>query len=240
MHFEEELSHGFEPGGRVHVGLRLWGDGFVEARHAMTNGWDATGDFQPLPSDPGAIAARGSFAADYSSTEINLVAEDPIHREYQLVLGLRFIEHGDSFAAQLDRQTPLVIEDFSGSADNTMLGIQAGFRTGWFFRRSVWSISLIAGVLNNEISQRGPRFNDALLIDGTIDPTFSLHDDEVAVFADVEGSIAYPVLPNTFVRVGYQGVFMDNAVTVTRQLGSPSDPDAIEFHGGFVGLEIYR
>ncbi|MEM1228582.1 MAG: hypothetical protein AAGJ40_23060 [Planctomycetota bacterium] len=239
--FEESLSHGFEPGFRLTLGLRLWGNGFVEARHAQTGGWDASGNFQPLPGDPGAIAAQGTFEADYHSTEINLVAEEPVNNEYQLLLGLRFIEHGDSFAATLnDSQAPPNVESYAGSADNSMFGVHAGFRTGCFYRRSIWSISLLGGVMNNQISQSGPRFGTALVLDGVADPTFSVDDDEVSIFADIEGSIAYPICPSTFVRVGYQGVFLDNAVTVTRQEGSPDDPDAIEFHGGFVGLEFFR
>ncbi|MEM9366862.1 MAG: hypothetical protein AAGD07_12785 [Planctomycetota bacterium] len=239
--FEESLSHGFEPGFRLGLGLRLWGNGFVEARHARAGGWEATGDFQPLPGDPGAIAARGTFEADYHSTDINLVAEDPVHNEYQLLLGLRFIEHNDSFNATLnDSQVVPNVESYEGSADNAMFGVHAGFRTGWFYRRSVWSLNVLGGVLNNRIKQTGPRYATALVVDGVADPLFSIESEEVSIFADIEGSIAYPILPSTYVRVGYQGVFMDNVATVTRQAGSPDEPDAMEFHGGFVGLEFYR
>ena len=185
--FEESISKGFEPGIRASTGLRLWGKGFIEARHASTGGWDARGDFQPLPGDPGAIAAQATFEADYHSTDINLVAEDPIHHEYQLLIGLRLIEHGDAFTALLNNsEVPPISESYSGRADNSMFGIHAGFRTGWFYRRSVWSLSLIGGVLNNQISQTGPRYDPALVLDGDADPQFSVEDDEVSVFADLE------------------------------------------------------
>ncbi|MEM9588277.1 MAG: hypothetical protein AAGA03_13425, partial [Planctomycetota bacterium] len=201
--FEESLSHGFEPGLRLNLGLRLWGNGFIEARHARVGGWEADGNFQPLPGDPGAIAAQGIFEADYHSTDINLVAEDPINNEYQLLLGLRFIEQGDSFETTLsNRQTPAVIENYAGRADNSMFGVHAGFRTGWFYRKAYWSVNLLGGVLNNQTSQRGPRFDTALVLDGVADPQFSVTDEEVSVFADIEGSVAYPIFDSTYVRVG--------------------------------------
>ncbi|MEM9828274.1 MAG: hypothetical protein AAF958_16915, partial [Planctomycetota bacterium] len=239
--FEESLSHGFEPGFRIHSGLRLWGNGFIETRHAIADGWDARGDFAVDPAVPSAISVRGNFTADYYSGDVNLVAEDPINSEGQLILGLRWIEHDDAFDIALnDNQAPPNTESSSAEASNSMFGIQAGFRTGWIYRRSIWNLSLLGGVLNNQISQRGPRYDNAIAFDGTDEPMFSVEDDEVSMFADIEGSIAYPILRSTYVRVGYQGVFMDNAVTVTRQQGSPASPDAIEFHGGFVGLEIVR
>ncbi|MEM8666817.1 MAG: hypothetical protein AAGG48_04840 [Planctomycetota bacterium] len=239
--FQESLSHGFEPGFRLNLGLRLWGNGFVEARHAMAGGWTARGNFQPLPGDPAAIAAQGTFEADYFSTDINLVAEDPIHQEYQWLLGLRYIEHSDSFDVTLNNSQPVPdVESYFGSVDNSMFGVHTGIRTGWFYRRSVWKVSLLGGILNNQIKQRGPRYTTALVLDGVADPTFSTEDQEVSIFADLEASVAYPICQSTFVRLGYQGIFMDNAVTVTNQQGSPANPDSLEFHGCFVGLEYYR
>ncbi|MEM9825674.1 MAG: hypothetical protein AAF958_03755, partial [Planctomycetota bacterium] len=68
--FEESLSHGFEPGFRIHSGLRLWGNGFIETRHAIAGGWDARGDFAVDPAVPSAISVRGNFTADYYSGDV--------------------------------------------------------------------------------------------------------------------------------------------------------------------------
>jgi hypothetical protein len=184
------------------------------------------------------LDVSGYFQADFHSTDLNLVAEDWINSEYQVLLGLRYMQLGDSFTATFGNSSPS--ESFLGAADNSMFGIQTGIRTGWFFRRSVWSVSLIGGVLSNNVSQSGPRYSEALVVGGPPDPTFVIRDEEVSGFVDFEASVAYPLSSCAFVRIGYQGLLIGNLVTVTRQNGAPAHPGSIPLHGGFVGLEFFR
>ena len=237
--FEGELKHGIEPGFRTNLGVRLWGTGFVEARFAMVGGWNAGGSWESLPVDPDALSVSADFQADFYSTEVNLVAEDWVYNQYQVLLGLRIIETGDSFSTTLS-STNAGTESFSGRADNSLFGIQTGFRTGCFYRESVWSCSLIGGVLSNDVSQSGPRYVSALDVDAMPGPSFSIHDEEISGFVDFEATVAYPITEFAFVRIGYQALVIGNLVTVTRQNGAPANPGSIAFHGGYVGLEFAR
>ena len=141
-----------------------------------------------MPGPPPGLRAASIYDADYLSSEINLVVDDPLYAEYQILVGLRYLDHGDAFAVDVE-DAPLS-ELFRGRAENRMLGLHAGLRHAWWYRHVLFDVAVVGGVLNNRTTQSGPIYDSSVAIDGIPEPTFDLTDNQTSLLGEVQFTVA--------------------------------------------------
>ena len=94
--------------------------------------------------------------------------------------------------------------------------------------------------MNNQIQQSGPSYATAIVIDGNPETMFDNDSDAFAWLGDLELTVTRYLSPNLTVRLGYQGLFLDNVAQSATQNGRQASPAQISFHGLLLGAELVR
>lgn len=94
--------------------------------------------------------------------------------------------------------------------------------------------------MNNNITQSGPAYDNALTIDGNPETRFDNDSDEFAWLGELSVTLQHFVSPSVSLRLGYQGLFLDNVAQSATQNGRQADASQISFHGAVFGVQWAR
>lgn len=242
------LSHGLTPGLRATADLKLTATTAAQFVYIGMHQWSATGaDDNLIPPATGVLSSRQTYDATLDDFQLNFVYSR-LSSDQSLFWGVRVSEHEDEFSVRLDGQIagpPAVVRNplsVSANAQNRLIGLQIGANQFWRCGRLQLFGQIKGGVLHNEIDQTGPASIGAvdLTSNPASIPSFVTETEEVSFLGDFEFSARYRFLPSASIRVGYQGLIFTNLAQVAGNLGQPTDPDSLSYHGVLAGLEIIR
>lgn len=234
-----ELEHGFPVTPRVRVGSLLLDSLRTEVSFFTLDNWNATATITDPPGIPN-LDATIQHDAELQNFEWNFLSGQSVIDTHWL-LGVRYLRYRSSFVEsyRLDPGfVPAINEVASGMAENTAIGPQIGIGLDLAIAdNTVLYLSSKLGLMNNDIEQRGPSYIDSLAIDGTPDPIFVDERDEFLFLGDIELMLIRFLTRNLGLRIGYQGLFLDNVAQAAEQNGNLAPNGNVSFHGLVLGAE---
>ncbi|MEM1070416.1 MAG: hypothetical protein AAGI63_16060, partial [Planctomycetota bacterium] len=242
---EVNLSHGLNPGVRATFGVRTGPTGHFQVSYLGINEWTAdnrTADVL-FGGGPTTLSSVDEYRASLNDLQFNLVAMDP-YANFDLLFGFRVIDQRDEAESivstddQLGNPNSITTERAFAKAANTLLGLQAGANYGYVFGPLTFQGGAKFGVFYNDTSQSGTIFSNAIVVDGTPEPTFSTDGGDVSFMGDFGGSLSYLVTSRASIRIGYQGLVFSDLLQSTDRRGAPSGPSGLTYHGVYAGMEI--
>ena len=235
----QTLEHGLPIAPRFRLGSLLTENVRGELSYFGTSGWESSARIQnvaPLPD----LNANVNYDAQLNNFECNFMTTGSIYDPYWL-LGVRYLRYEDSFVEsyRLDPGFGTVIEETAnGDAANDLFGPQVGLGMQMFGGSFQFGGKI--GFMNNQISQSGPSYTNAILIDGNPETTFDNESDTFVLLGDLEVTLTRQISSNLSIRLGYQGLFLDNIAQSATQNGGQAQPDEIAFHGFLFGAEFIQ
>ena len=185
------------------------------------------------------LNATVDHSADLRSFEWNFITA-PSVIDTQCLIGMRYLRYQDSFMENYQWRPavgPAIDETAAGSAENEAFGPQLGIGLNIEIGRNLLSFGSKLGLLNNRTHQVGPSYVDALVIDGVPETTFRTDVDELLWLGDIDVSLTRYITPHLTLRIGYQGLFLDQIVQSSTQFGRQAEADQLWFHGLVLGGE---
>ncbi|MEL7334841.1 MAG: BBP7 family outer membrane beta-barrel protein [Planctomycetota bacterium] len=238
-----ELNHGFTPGVRATLGRRTGSTGHFQISYLGINDWDASNQSTNIPFGGSTLSSVDGYDARLNDLQFNLISMDP-YADWDWIFGLRIIDQRDELSSLLTlndglgNPNSITTESVIASAGNTLFGGQIGMRYGHRFGPLSIDAAVKGGVFNNRISQKGPIFAGAIVIDGTQEPMYDIDDDEVSFMGDFQARMVYHASQNLHLQFGYQGLIFSNIAQSTRQDGNVSAPEGLAYHGFFTGISL--
>lgn len=211
-------------------------DGFTaELVYLGVDEWRSSATFDDVPPTPN-LDAEIEAEASFQNFEVNWVG-DPSVLGTRWIAGLRYLEYDDSLreAYVLDTGLGPVNETAIGRAENELFGPQFGLDVDVAIDRTLLQFGGKLGFFNNQSTQSGPAYVDALVIDGAPESMFEVDSDEFTFAAEVDVMIQRMITPCLAVHVGYQGLYLDNIVQSASQIGGPADGESLWLHGLVLG-----
>jgi hypothetical protein len=237
----QTLEHGFPVALRFRLGSLLTETLRTELVYFGTDGWESTAQIQNVPPVPD-LDATINYDAEIQSFEANLISSQSDIDSHWLI-GLRYLQYQDSFVEDY-RLNPgsgtMITETARGEAINEAIGPQIGAGLDLGGGNTLLHFGCKLGFMNNQIHQTGPSFDNAILIDGNPETTFDNQSNEFAWLGDLDVTVTRSLSPNITVRMGYQGLFLDNVAQSATQNGRQATPGQISFHGLVIGAEFIR
>lgn len=237
----QSLEHGFPVAPRVRLGSLLLDSFRAELSYFGTDGWDSSAVVDNVPPLPDLDAAI-DYDAELHNVEWNLFSGQS-EVDSHWMIGLRYLRYRDSFAEnyRLDNGLGLLIEESArGEAENDAFGPQIGVGIDLGGGNTLLHLGSKLGFMNNQIRQSGPSYADAILIDGNPETVFDNDSNEFAWLGELEVTLSHYVSRCFALRLGYQGLFLDNVAQSASQNGRQAAPGQISFHGLVIGAEWIR
>jgi hypothetical protein len=234
----QNLASGLTVAPRYRIGSRLFDRVSTEFIYFQSGDWESTADIEGTAATP-ELDATVDYTADLQNFELNFIGPQSAI-DTQWLLGFRYLRYRDSFLETYQWQPavgPAINEAASGSAENQAFGPQAGLGVNIDVGRNVLRFGSKLGLLNNRTDQTGPSYNNALVIDGTPEPTFRRDADEFLFLGDIEVSLTRYLTRNATLRIGYQGLYLDSVVQSSTQNGRQAEAGNLWFHGLVLGGE---
>ncbi|QDV45853.1 hypothetical protein Enr13x_57560 [Stieleria neptunia] len=237
----QTLDHGLPVAPRVRMGTLLLDSFRTELSYFGTVGWESSATLRnvaPLPD----LDATIDYDAELHNVEWNFFGGQSEVDSHWLI-GLRYLRYRDSFSEAYRLDTgfgPLIEETARGEATNDAFGPQAGVGLDLGGGSTRLHLGAKLGLMNNQVQQSGPGFNDAIVIDGIAETTFDNDSNEFAWLGDLEVTLEHQVSRSVSFRLGYQGLFLDNVVQSATQNGQQSKASQISFHGLVLGAQWVR
>lgn len=234
----QDLASGLTVAPRVRIGSRLLDWIGAEFIYFQSGDWESTADIAGTAAVP-ELNATVAHSADLRNFELNFIGPRSILDTHWLI-GMRYLRYQDSFTETYQWQPaigPVINETAAGSAENEAFGPQAGLTLDIDIGRYLLSFGSKLGLLNNRTDQTGPSYNDALVIDGTPEPTFRRDADELMWLGDLEINLTRAITQHATLRIGYQGLFLDQVVQSSAQNGRQAEAENLWFHGLVLGGE---
>ena len=235
----QTLEHGFPMTPRFRLGSLLTDTIRAELSYFGTTGWESSAQIRnvaPLPD----LDADVTYDAELHNFECNFFSPQTGIDSHWL-FGFRYLQYQDSFSETYRLNTgfgSVIEEAANGQSENSAFGPQVG--AGLDLGRGLLHFGGKVGFMNNRIRQSGPSYTNAILIDGNPETRFDNESDEFALLGDLEVTMTRYLTPNIAVRVGYQGLFLNNIAQSATQNGAQSDLGSIAFHGLMFGAEWIR
>jgi hypothetical protein len=200
--------------------------------------WRSSATFDDVPPTPN-LDAEIEAEASLQNFELNWLS-DPSVVGTRWIVGLRYLEYDDSLRESYVLDTGLgpVGETALGQAENLLFGPQLGLDLDIAVDRTLWQFGGKLGFLNNRSNQSGPAYADALVIDGAAESMFETDSDEFTLLAEIDVMIQRAVTHCFAVHIGYQGLYLDNAIQSASQTGSPAKGRSLWFHGLVLGGQL--
>lgn len=237
----QDLEHGLPVAPRLRLGVLLFEDFRSEVSYFGTSDWGSTARVQnvaPLPD----LSADIAYDAELHNFEFNFFSGQS-EVDSHWMIGLRYLSYRDSFEEAYQLETgfgPMIEEVARGDAKNEAFGPQVGGGIDFGGGSTFLHLGSKLGFMNNRIRQRGPGYQNALVIDGTPETSFQSKTDEFAWLAELELTLNHYVTDHVSFRVGYQGLFLDNVAQSATQNGRQADAAQISFHGVVLGMQWIR
>jgi hypothetical protein len=235
----QDLTSGLTVAPRIRLGSALLDTVRMEFIYFQSGDWDSTAEIAGTAAVP-ELNATVDYSADVRSFEWNFIGPQSVI-DTQWLLGLRYLRYRDSFLERYQWQPavgPVINEAAAGSAENEAFGPQAGIGLNIEIGRNMLSFGSKLGLLNNRIHQTGPSYNNAIVIDGVPETTFQSNVDELLWMGDIEVGLTRYVTPHFALRIGYQGMFLDQVVQASSQNGRQAAAENLWFHGLALGGEL--
>jgi hypothetical protein len=192
----------------------------------------------PLPD----LTADIDYAAELQNVELNFL-QGPSFIDSHWLLGVRYLTYQDSFV-EAYRLTPgigpVINEIASGQADNSLIGPQIGLLMDVGSGSTQLRMASKLGLMNNRIAQSGPAYDNAITIDGNPEPRFDNESDQFSLLGEFDILLTYHVTHHSSLRLGYQGIFLDNIAQSATQNGRQATPKNLWIHGALLGVQWSR
>ncbi|MEZ6090013.1 MAG: BBP7 family outer membrane beta-barrel protein [Pirellulaceae bacterium] len=237
----QDLEHGFPVAPRLRIGTLLLDSFRTELSYFGTDGWNSSAQIRNVAPFPD-LAADIDYEAQLHNIEWNFIS-GPSEIDAHWLIGVRYLNYQDSFleSYRLDPGFgPLITETAQGEAENSAFGPQIGVGLDLGGGTTFLQLGGKLGLMNNRVTQTGAAYDTALTIDGNPETRFSNRSDEFAWLGELSVTLNHFVTRSLSLRMGYQGLFLDNVAQSARQNGRQAMAEQISFHGAVFGLQWSR